>query len=349
MDPCRPCGGQARSVAGGELAPTGDADGSRRDRAGPLHRPGEFGAARTDQAGQPDDLARPHLQRDVVHPGRGQAGDGEHHRRLAPGRPLGRERGAQRPAEHRAQQGLLGLVGRVRRADDAAVAEDGHLLREVEYLPQEMRDQDDRRARPGEPADDLVQPDRVRAGQGGRGLVHDDQPGVARQRPQDLDLLLVGGPQAAGGSVTVELEAHRAGEFGVTAPQRGPAQEAGPARLGAEEDVLRDRQRGHERQFLGDEHDPARDRLPGRVEAHRLAAEQHLPAIGRDDPGNDLPQGGLARAVLTDEGVDRPPGDLEADRLQGARRAEGLADVPQLDVRTLEAWMVRHLSRATRR
>jgi hypothetical protein len=151
------------------------------------------------------------------------------------------------------------------------------------------RDQDDCRARPREPADDLVQPDRVRTGQGGRGLVHDDHPGIARQCPQDLDLLLVGGPQPAGGSVTVELEAHRAGEFGVAAPQRGPAQEAGPARLGAEEDVLRDRQRGHERQFLGDEHDSARDRLPGRVEAHRLAAEQHLPVIGRDDPGNDLP------------------------------------------------------------
>jgi hypothetical protein len=174
-------------------------------------------------------------------------------------------------------------------------------------------------------------------------------PGVAGQRPQDLDLLLVGRPQPASGQVTVELEPHRTGEFGITTAQRGLAQEAGPPRLGAQEDVLGDRQRGHERQLLGDQHDPTGDRLPGRVETHRLAAEQHLPPVGRDDPGNDLSQGRLARPVLADQGVDRPPGDLEADRLQGARRTEGLADVPQPDVRTLEAGIAGHLSRATRR
>ena len=38
---------------------------------------------------------------------------------------------------------------------------------------------------------------------------------------------------------------------------------------------------------------------------------------------------------------------LTASRARDA--AEGLADVPQLDVRALAAWMVRHLSRATRR
>jgi hypothetical protein len=35
--------------------------------------------------------------------------------------------------------------------------------------------------------------------------------------------------------------------------------------------------------------------------------------------------------------MDRSAADLEVDPLQGARAAEGLGNVPQLDVRALEA------------
>ena len=212
-----------------------------------------------------------------------------------------------------------------------------------------MRDQDNRRAAGREPADDLVQPLGVGTAEGGRRLVHNDQPSVPAQGTQDLHLLLVCGAQAASRQVTAELEARRGGELVVAAAQRTPGDEAGPARLGAEEDVLRDRQRGRDRQFLGDQDDPASDRLARGMERDRLGVDQQLTAIGGDDAGQDLAERRLARAVLADERVDRPLADLQADLVQGTHAAEGLGDVRQLDVRALSCGLPRHISPATRR
>jgi len=86
-----------------------------------------------------------------------------------------------------------------------------------------------------------VQPVGVGSAQGGRRLVHHDQPGIPAQRAQDLHLLLIGRPQAASGQVAAELEARGSGELVVPAAERAPSDEAGPARLDTEEDVLRDR------------------------------------------------------------------------------------------------------------
>ena len=61
-----------------------------------------------------------------------------------------------------------------------------------EHLREEVRDVDDRRSAVAESADDLEQLLRLVAGQRRGRLVHDDQLRVARERPQDLDLLLVG-------------------------------------------------------------------------------------------------------------------------------------------------------------
>ena len=87
------------------------------------------------------------------------------------------------------------------------------------------------------------------------------------------------------------------------------------------------------------QNDPAGNRVAGRAETDRLAADQELPPVRGDDSRNDLADGRLARAVLADEGVDRSAPDLEVDAVQGARAAEGLRNVPQLGVRTLGAWM----------
>ena len=64
--------------------------------------------------------------------------------------------------------------------------------------------------------------------------------------------------------------------------------------------------------------------------------QQDLAVIGGVRARDDLAQGGLARPVLADEGVNRTSPDGQADALQGARAAEGLGDVPQLDMRALE-------------
>ena len=343
----------ARSAAHGPWPVSGapgHAHRPRRDPLGPAQRAGQLGAARAHQARQAQDLPGPDVQRHVVYPRCAQATRLEHDRRLRADRPPGRERRTQGPAQHRAQHGLLSLVRGGRGAHQAPVAQDRYLIGEFGHFAQEMRDQDDGRAAGREPPDDLVQPVRVGPGKGGGRLVHDDQPGVTAQRAQDLHLLLIGGPQAASRQVAAELEARRGGELVITAAEGAPGHEAGPARLGAEEDVLRDRQRGRDRQLLGDQDDPADDGLARGTERDRLPADQQLTAIGGDDAGQDLAQRRLPRAVLADERVDRPLLDRQADPVQGPHAAEGLGDVRQLDVRAPDLLGLRgHLSQATRR
>ena len=60
--------------------------------------------------------------------------------------------------------------------------------------------------------------------------------------------------------------------------------EAGPSRLDPEEHVLRDRQLGDEGDFLGDDGDPALQRLPRRAEGDRLAAQDQVALVRRDTP-----------------------------------------------------------------
>ena len=105
----------------------------------------------------------------------------------------------------------------------------------------EIRRIDVPRAR--ERADDLVQLLRLVPAQRRRRLVHDDQLGVARERAQDLDLLLLGRAQPArptcrpGGRTRPSPRARRRPRRSA-APRRNPPR----ARLAAEQHVLGDRQ-----------------------------------------------------------------------------------------------------------
>jgi hypothetical protein len=181
-----------------------------------------------------------------------------------------------------------------------------------------VRDEHDRGAVPRQLPDDAVQRVDVRPGQGGGRLVHHDELGVPAEGAEDLDLLLVGRPQRSGVAAAVELEADRRGQLAA-------ALKARLARLDAEEDVLLDGERPHDRQLLRDQVDARVDRVPGRTEPDRLAREQHLAVVGGVRPGDDLAEGGLARPVLAHEGVDRASADGQADARQGARAAEGLS------------------------
>ena len=66
--------------------------------------------------------------------------------RVGRGGPLGRERRVQRPAQHRRHQRLLGLAGGRHGLHQTAVAQDRHLVGQLEHLAQEVRDEHDRGA-----------------------------------------------------------------------------------------------------------------------------------------------------------------------------------------------------------
>ena len=101
-----------------------------------------------------------------------------------------------------------------------------------------------------------------------------DQLGVAGQRPQDLDLLLLGQRERPDDRVRGDREAgvgHQALEL---LEQRAPPHEAEPARLLAQEHVLGDGALGDDRHLLGDERDAPLQRLARRPEGDRLAAQR---------------------------------------------------------------------------
>ena len=87
--------------------------------------------------------------------------------------------------------------------------------------------------------------------------------------------------------------------------------DAGPAaRLAeaAEEDVLPDRHRVHQVQFLVDDGQPHVHRLDRRDLVDRPPLEDDLPAVLLVHPGQDLHQRRLAGPVLADDPVDDAAG-----------------------------------------
>src|SRR3972149_5264729 len=69
---------------------------------------------------------------------------------------------------------------------------------------------------------------------------------------------------------------------------------------------------------------PARP-LPPRA---RRPVEQDPAAVGRQDPGDQVEERRLARAVRPDQRLDRPARDVEGNPSHGLEAAEALADIP---------------------
>jgi hypothetical protein len=131
------------------------------------------------------------------------------------------------------------------------------------------------------------------------------------------------------------FEARPVRERRVATLESPAAHEAAGARLGAEEDVLRDREPGHERGLLRDRRDPAFERLARRAQRHRLAREEQLAGVWAEHAGHDPAERRLPGAVLADQRVDLPTRGGQRDGVEGAHAAEALGDLTQLDVRAL--------------
>ena len=110
---------------------------------------------------------------------------------------------------------------------------------------------------------------------------------------------------------------------------------APPQRLAPHEDVLRGGQVGEQRGLLVDDGYPG---VPGgcrTVQQRRLVTDQQFSAVGLVDPGQDLHQRGLARAVLTDQPVYFPAVEVDRTIHDCVNGAERLGSVPQRQLRRL--------------
>ena len=143
---------------------------------------------------------------------------------------------------------------------------------EREELAEPVRDEDDRDALGAQAPDEPEERLDLILGQRARRLVEDQHAGIDRERPRDLDHLLLVGPEPAHRHRRVEIEIEAAERLLRAAAGRAPVDEPGaPHHAVPEEDVLGDREIGRERRLLRDRRDALPERVRRIAEARRLA------------------------------------------------------------------------------
>ena len=144
---------------------------------------------------------------------------------------------------------------------------------------------------------------------GGR-LVHHDQPRVADERAQDLDLLLIGDAKRLDADGRAVLEADPGRELVEALAllgrgRRGPPRPSSiPRNTLSSTDIA-----GASASSWWMSAMPWRIASRGERKRHGLAVAEDLAGVGRDRAGDDLAERRLARAVLADERVDLAGGD----------------------------------------
>src|SRR5262249_7371718 len=98
-----------------------------------------------------------------------------------------------------------------------------------------------------------------------------------------------------------------------------------------EADVISNGEISEEVTLLEDGDDAGGAGVVGRAEGDEPAVEAYLAGVGCEDAGEDVEEGGLAGAVLADEGVDGAGTQDEGDAAQGHDAGERLADVVEFD------------------
>ena len=194
------------------------------------------------------------------------------------------------PPDHVRHQHIDRGVGRRQRAHVLPVAHDRDLVAEREHLLEEVRHVDRPRCpRRAASATTRMQLFDLLRGERGRRLVHDDHPGVAAERPQDLDLLLLGHRQRAGERAPGPARSQSSPQR--LEPRRSPRRETHTEtrRVTPQEDVLGHREVRREGELLLHDRDAGAQGVGGRGEATGLPSTSICPASGRMTPLRILP------------------------------------------------------------
>src|SRR5581483_4172708 len=166
-----------------------------------------------------------------------------------------------------------------------------------------------------------------------RRLVEDQAAGLAIERLQDLDPLLLAERQLPDTRARIDGDPVPLAELGDAALD--PAwmhEKALPlTAVVAEDDVLGDRERRDEAEVLVHHPDPRVEGVPGRPEVDRPAAEQDLALVRLVETREDVRERRLAGAVLTEQRVHLSLGRLEPNAVVRDDAGEPLRDVAELD------------------
>ena len=156
-----------------------------------------------------------------------------------------------------------------------AVAKDGDPVGDLEDLLQAVADEEDGDALVAQVLDQAEELGDLVRRQRRRRLVHDEDADVERDRLGDLDGLLGGERQAAGGAAHIEGDAEGREDLLGPAKHLAPVGD-GPASLVADEDVLRHVEVGEEQRLLVDRGDAVALRLGGAGDGDRACPESRI-------------------------------------------------------------------------
>ena len=167
------------------------------------------------------------------------------------------------------------------------------------------------------------------------GLVEDQRAGAPVEHLEDLDALPLAHPEVLHQRVGVDVEPVPVGDLPDAPARGGDVQPAAGGRLAAQDDVLEDGEVVGELEVLVDHADAGLDGVRRARERDGGAVELDGPLVGPLHPVEDLHEGGLAGAVLADDGVHGSAADAERDVLVGHDAREALGDPAQPDGRRL--------------
>src|SRR6202012_3161108 len=235
-------------------------------------------------------------------------------------------------ADHQRGQFVLGGARRPL-TDHLAPAQDRHRVRDGLDFLQLVRDEHDGLAAGPQLPHDPEQVLGLARGEHRGRLVQDQHLGLADQGPEDLHPLLHADRQVLGQRVRVDPQPVLLGQLADLGPHPAPVEPA--QRLGllvAQGHVLRHGEHRHQHEVLVHHADARVERVPRRVDGDRLAVHHDLALVRLKQPVEDVHQGGLARPVLAEQGVDGARGDGKVDVIVGHEAAEALRDALQLKV-----------------
>ena len=238
-------------------------------------------------------------------------------------------------SDHQRGERLARRGRRVHGRHGAAVAQDGDAVGHRHHLVELVRDEDDGAPVVGHRPQRPEQVRRLLRGQDGGRLVEDQDPGLAIERLQDLDPLLLADGELPDPRAGIHRHAVALAELRHALLDRARVQAEGAPQVArvAEHDVLGDRERLHEPEVLVHHADPRLDPVARGVEGDGRAVDLELSLVGAVEAGEDVREGALAGAVLTEESVHLALERLEVDAVVGDDAREALRDPAARDRR----------------
>ena len=194
-----------------------------------------------------------------------------------------------------------------------------------------VRDKNHRHALALEFAHDLEQQLGFTGGQRRGRLIEHQQARIQGQGLGDFDKLLLGHAQVLDGAVQIDADPEALEQRLRSLGHFAFAQQAeAVAQLMAEEDIFYRREVGNQAELLEHNANPGGNRIPIGRKLSGLPVDKNLPFVLMFDTAQNLHQGGFARAIFPEQGVDFAALHLQVDGLEGLHPRVTLTDVFQL-------------------